>query len=113
LHDLSSPFKATKDGVRMSVRLTPRARAARIDGILADADGQPVLKVAVTAPPEDGKANTALIALLAKEWRLPKSRISIAAGATNRRKSVMIEGDTGELMKRLSDWAKKIGNKDG
>ncbi len=93
------------------MRLTPRARAERIDGIVTDADGQPVLKAAVTAPPEQGRANAALIALLAKAWRLPKSSISIAAGATGRRKIVMIQGDTDDLMKRLEVWAKDLSTK--
>jgi len=93
------------------VRLTPRARADRIDGIAADTDGQPVLKAAVTAPPEQGRANAALIALLAKAWRTPKSSISIAAGATGRRKIVMIEGDADELMTRLELWVKDLSTK--
>ena len=101
-------FSPGKNGVRIPVRLTPRARAERIDGIAADADGQPVLKAAVTAPPEQGRANAALIALLAKAWRLPKSSISIAAGATGRRKIVMVEGDIDDLMKRLEVWAKSL-----
>ncbi|MFZ0694713.1 MAG: DUF167 family protein, partial [Alphaproteobacteria bacterium] len=55
-----SLFSRSSNGVRISVRLIPRARAERIDGIAADADGQPVLKAAVTAPPEQGRANAAL-----------------------------------------------------
>ena len=89
------------------MRLTPRARSERIDGIATDAEGKPVLRVAVTAPPEKGRANEALVALLAKEWRLPKSALTIATGATYRRKSVAISGEPGELMKRLLDWLKK------
>jgi uncharacterized protein (TIGR00251 family) len=94
--------------LRVSVRLTPRARADRIDGIVADAEGKPVLKVAVTAPPEKGRANAALIALLAKTWRLPKTSLAIAAGAESRRKSVTIAGDPNELMKQLTDWARTL-----
>ena len=90
----------------MAVRLTPRARADRIAGIVADEAGKPVLKAAVTAVPEDGKANAALIALLAKTWRLPKSAIAVASGSTSRNKSVVIAGDSNELMKLLTDWAR-------
>ena len=90
------------------MRLTPRARADRIEGLAADAEGEPVLKAAVTAPPEKGKANAALVALLAKAWRLPKSAIAISAGASGRRKSVAIAGDPQELLKRLTDWVGKI-----
>jgi hypothetical protein len=79
------------------VRLTPRARAARIDGI---EDGR--LKVAVTAPPAENQANDALLRLLAKEWRLPRSSLSIAAGTKSRNKVVHIAGDPMALMPRLN-----------
>lgn len=102
------PFVPILGGLRVSVRLTPRARAERIDGIAVDADGKPVLKAAVTAPPEKGRANAALLALLAKEWRLPKSSLTVAAGASGRRKQVAVAGDPKELMKRLTEWAGKL-----
>lgn len=63
-----------------------------------------MLKIAVTAVPEAGKANAAMIKLLAKEWHLPKSALGIAAGATDRRKVLMIEGETNALMDRLGAW---------
>lgn len=88
------------------MRLTPRARADRIGGLTADETGKSVLKVAVTAVPEDGKANAALLALLAKTWRLPKSALSVAAGHTGRNKSVVIAGNSNELMKLLTDWTR-------
>ena len=62
------------------------------------------LKVAVTAVPEKGKANEALIALLAKEWHLARSAITLAAGATDRRKLMHLAGDPAELERRLSAW---------
>lgn len=83
--------------MRVAVRLTPRARAARIDGIVDDR-----LKVAVTAPPAENQANDALLRLLAKEWRLPRSTLSIAAGAKSRNEVVHIAGDAGLLMARLN-----------
>jgi len=88
---------AAADGVRLAVRLTPRARAARIDGIEGGR-----LKVTVTAPPAENQANEALLRLLAKEWRLPRSSLSIAVGATSRNKIVHIAGDPTVLMRRLS-----------
>jgi uncharacterized protein YggU (UPF0235/DUF167 family) len=62
------------------------------------------LKVAVTAAPEDGKANAAVIALLAREWGVAKSAISVVAGATDRRKLVEIRGPSQELLARLQSW---------
>lgn len=60
------------------------------------------LKVAVTAPPVDNQANEALLRLLAKQWRLPRRDLSIAAGATSRNKIVHVAGDPAELMTRLA-----------
>ncbi len=94
---------AAAGGVRLAVRLTPKASRNRIDGIAAEADGTPVLKVAVTAVPENGKANQALIALLAKSWKLAKSSFTITGGATDRRKTLFIEGDAEELRRRVAE----------
>ena len=57
--------------------------------------------------PEDGKANAALIRLLAKEWRLAKSSLEIIQGATDRRKTLLISGDGAELAARLDEWMAK------
>ncbi|MBW7850934.1 MAG: DUF167 domain-containing protein [Rhodospirillales bacterium] len=94
------------DGLRVPVRLTPKASRERIDGIVAEADGTLVLKAAVTAVPEDGKANAALVKLLAKAWRMPKSAITIVAGATDRRKVLHLSGDPDDLRRRLDEWMK-------
>ena len=67
-----------------------------------EADGGVALKAAVTAPPEDGKANAALVALLAKAWRVPKSAISVIAGASDRRKTLLVEGDPTLLLGRMT-----------
>jgi uncharacterized protein YggU (UPF0235/DUF167 family) len=90
--------------VRLAVRLAPKASRNRIEGVVAEADGGHVLKVSVTAVPEDGKANAALIKLLAKEWKLPKSAFDIAQGATDRRKSLFISGEPEELRRRIEQW---------
>ena len=102
------PLAPAPDGVVVTVKLTPRARQAAIDGVAEEPSVEgprPVLKVRVTAPPEDGKANAALIALLAKSWRLPKSAFAIVAGDTSRLKRIRIAGATPDL---LRDIAAKI-----
>jgi uncharacterized protein len=104
LHPASStdtPLTETADGVRIAVRLTPRARANRIEGIAHLADGAARLKVTVTAPPADGRANDALLLLLAKEWRLPRRELTIVGGQKSRNKVVHIAGDPPVLLKRL------------
>ena len=105
----------------MRVRVTPRARAARIDGLQGEADGGVRLRVAVTeAEPrlehegfrlaaDAGRANAALLALLAKAWRLPRGTLSITSGVADRRKTVSIAGDSGSLMDRLLRWSQTEG----
>jgi uncharacterized protein len=99
----SSPLSAETDGARLAVRLTPRARANRIDGIAPLADGSAALKASVTAPPEDGRANGALLGLLAKEFGLPARDFRLVTGARSRDKTVEIAGaDAALLRQRLS-----------
>ncbi|WP_322099284.1 DUF167 family protein [Haematospirillum sp. H1815] len=100
--DHSLLLKSTADGIRLVVRLTPKAGANAIRSRALEADGTPVLKVSVTAVPENGKANTALIALLAKAWKLPKSTFSIVSGTTDRRKTVQISGDPAILIPHIT-----------
>jgi uncharacterized protein len=71
------------------VRLTPRGGRDRVDGVV---DG--VLRARVSAPPVDGEANAALVALLAHELDVPRGAVRIVAGATSRVKTVAVEGIT-------------------
>jgi uncharacterized protein (TIGR00251 family) len=99
-------FRPVAAGLAVSLRVTPNADRAYVDGVIADADGAEFLKVAVTATPEDGKANAAVIKLLAKEWHLAKTSLTIASGAKDRRKTLLIEGDPCALETKLADWLK-------
>lgn len=96
------PYATTPEGLRLYVRLQPKARRERIEAIVTEPDGRVALKVAVTAPPEDGKANAALVALLGKSWRLPKSAIEIVGGAADRRKTLLLRGDPASLQAILA-----------
>jgi uncharacterized protein (TIGR00251 family) len=100
------PFSPRADGVSLTVRLTPKAGRERIDGIRATPDGVG-LAVAVKAPPEDGKANAALIALLAKALHLPKSAVHLTHGGKSRNKTVTIDGAPEELMSKLTALVKE------
>jgi len=85
----------------VTVRLTPKASSDRILGTVVDDAGRPAVKVAVSAPPEDGKANAALLKLLAKACGVPRSALSLVSGQTHRTKLVQIAGDPAELTRRL------------
>lgn len=76
--------------MKLNVRLTPKASSDRIGGEVEMPDGTRQLKVYVTAVPEDGKANAAMIALLSRHFKVPKSAIAILRGATDRNKLVEI-----------------------
>ena len=85
------------DRIRFEVRLTPNAGRDEIAGLGEDANGKTHLKARVTAIPEKGKANKALIALLSKTLRVPKGAIAIVAGETSRVKTVEMDGEPDEL----------------
>lgn len=79
-------------GIDITVKLTPKAAKNAIVGWEEDLLGERVLKVILTTAPEKGKANKALIALLAKSWKVPKTAITITRGETNRIKKLHING---------------------
>jgi uncharacterized protein (TIGR00251 family) len=75
------------DGCTVSVRVHPGAKKDAVTGTHADA-----IKIALTAPPIDGRANDALIAFLAEQLRLPQARIALLAGASSRSKVLHVTG---------------------
>jgi len=98
--------EAISGGVRLRVRLAPKARREAIEGLEQEAAGAWHLKCSVTAPPEDGKANRALIALLARALKRPLSSIELLSGARSRTKVLVLAGDPAELVRRLNHWIK-------
>jgi len=80
----------------LSVWLQPGASAERVVGRMGDA-----VKIAVTAPPEKGKANAALEKLLAAEFDLSSGAVEVVAGGASRRKTVRLRGISRE---RLAQW---------
>lgn len=98
------PYAAVEGGVRLALRLTPRASKNGVDGIVADADGRPLLKLRLVAPPVDGAANEALIAFLAKTLSLRKVDITIRSGETSRVKILHLAGDSGAILQKLDAW---------
>ncbi|WP_106753683.1 DUF167 family protein [Pannonibacter carbonis] len=87
------PYRVDRDGIRITVRLTPKAARDSVDGLGILSDGRAVLLARVRAVPEKGAANAALEALLAKALGVGKSLVSVDGGATARLKQVHVTGD--------------------
>lgn len=75
-----------KKGAALAIRVTPRSRRNEVSGILHDG----TVKIRLTAPPVEGKANQALVSFLAKILGTSKSKIEIVAGTTGRDKLVSV-----------------------
>ena len=95
------PCKSVDGGLEIAVHLTPKGGRDRLKGTTVDADGRVRLAARVSAPPEGGKANTALIRLLAKQLGVAPGVVTIVAGETQRRKRLRIAGDSTTLAARL------------
>jgi uncharacterized protein (TIGR00251 family) len=88
------PIHDTPSGVTFAVKVHPRARKNAITGEVGDA-----LKVALTAPPVDGKANAACIELFAKLLNVPRSSVTIASGQSSRDKVIRVSGITAQQIR--------------
>ena len=93
-------WRDTATSVTVMVKVRPRARRPGVQGRAGSATGER-LKIAVTEAAEDGKANRAVCAALAKVLDVPQSAIHIVTGATNREKLFSVDGDTVSLVTRL------------
>ncbi len=82
--------------VRLSVHVTPRSARDEVSGF---ADG--VLRVRVTSPPVDDRANTAVRAILAKALGVPKGAVKVVGGHKSRKKTVEVAGVSADQVERL------------
>ncbi len=89
-------IRDTGDGLIFKVLLQPRSSRNQIVGLKADA-----LKIKLTAPPVDGKANKALLDFLAKKLGVSKSQLQIIAGHTSRKKQIEVQGIKKEALLSL------------
>jgi uncharacterized protein (TIGR00251 family) len=89
------PIHESPSGVSFAVKVHPRARKDAITGELGDA-----LKLALTAPPVEGKANDACIEFFANLLKVPRSSVTIASGQTSRRKVIRIAGVSAEQVRK-------------
>lgn len=89
---MARPWRLDKKDLILSIRLTPGSAANGFGGIWKDVHGALWLRATVRSVPEKGKANAALIKLLAKELNVPPTAISLVSGDTSRLKRVRIIG---------------------
>ncbi|HEY1463198.1 MAG TPA: DUF167 domain-containing protein [Terriglobales bacterium] len=81
------PITHLPDGISFAIKVHPRAKKNAITGEIGDA-----LKLSLTAPPTDGKANEACIEFFANLLKVPRSSVTIASGHTSRRKVIRVAG---------------------
>ncbi len=93
---MSLALRPTPNGCTLAVRVHPGARRNAITGTH---DG--ALKVSLTTPPTDGRANAALIAFLAERLNIPRAHITLVTGATSRSKTLHLEGLTPDAITAL------------
>ncbi len=97
-------YRVEPQGIVLTVRLTPRADRDAIEGTGVLADGEAVAHARVRAVPEDGAANKALVALLAKAFHRPKSAVDLVGGASARIKRLRIAGEPAALASIVESW---------
>lgn len=103
----SAWLRAAPAGVTLAVRAQPGAKKTAILGVYGEGDSAQV-KIAVQAPPLEGRANEALIAFLGRTFDLPKSSIEIISGDLSRSKVFLLRGVTAEKVHAV--LARLMGN---
>lgn len=93
---MSEWFQTAPGGVHLRVKAVPGARSDEIVGVLGDC-----LKIRVSAPPEDGRANQAIARLLARALGIPTTAIELRRGASSPRKEFLLRGVTEDTARRL------------
>ena len=99
--------RRTHGAVRFAVRVQPRGSREAVEGVHGGA-----LKVRLTAPPVDGAANEALVALLSMLLRVPKRDVSIVSGLTSRSKQVEVRGVDEARVQALVDTPARVARRD-
>ena len=93
---MSAAVAAHAAGATLAVRVQPKAKRNAVLGERAGA-----LRVSVTAPPEDGRANDAVLALLRDHFKLSRSQLALLSGQTNRNKVILVRGVTPQQLAAL------------
>lgn len=88
------PLRTTPHGLTFSIKVHPKAKKNAITGLLGDS-----LKLSLTAPPVDGKANDAVLRFFADLFNIPRSAVTIVSGHSSRAKIVMVSGVSEEIVR--------------
>lgn len=96
------------EGLRVAVRVTPRAGRNAIVGAGPDESGRNRLLVKVAAAPADGAANEAVVMLIADAFQVPRSHVSMIRGDTAREKLLIVRGNTAALEARLAQIQRSL-----
>lgn len=96
-------YRLSPAGLSLFVRATPNAGRDAIEGVELRDNGTAVLRIRVSAVPDKGKANAAVVALLAKALGVPKSSVSVTNGETSRMKTIAVVGDGVRLAEAVED----------
>ncbi len=102
-----TPWRVVKDCVLLHISLVPKSSVDLVEGIIEGPTGC-VLRVKVRALPDKGKANQAVLHLLSKWLKIPKSSFELTSGARSKLKTIKISGDLQEILKKL-ETALKLG----
>ena len=103
-----SALLASAAGIRLRVRVKPGSSRHAVLGRTVLPGGEGAVLIAVQAPPADGRANTAVAALLSKLWGVPKTSIRVRVGASGRSKILEVDGDPSMLLIRLRAWLESL-----
>jgi uncharacterized protein (TIGR00251 family) len=101
------PIRQSNGGVTFAVKVRPRAKRNAITGELGDA-----LKVSLTSPPVEGRANEACIEFFAKLLKVPRSSVTIASGQRSRAKAIRVAGISAEEVRGRMGISLRPGSND-
>jgi uncharacterized protein (TIGR00251 family) len=97
-------LRSTAGGVTLAVRAQPGAKKTAITGVYGEGQAAQ-LKIAVHAPPLEGRANQALINFLAETFAVPKNAVELVSGELSRSKVILLRGVTlAQAEAKLADW---------
>ncbi|WP_370931802.1 DUF167 domain-containing protein [Bartonella sp. DGB1] len=107
---MSNLYKKYLEGVLLNIKLTPNAANEKICKLYVDENNSLALVVQVREIAEDNKANIALIKLLAKKFKIAKSKITLLKGNKSRMKQLYLQGDYEELTAIIEHIIAQLGS---